>query len=58
MTSSDDPHIQRKLIEILRVIDENRGVGARIISDALKERAILLENAACDTTCASLTSGG
>jgi repressor of nif and glnA expression len=39
MTSSDDPQIQRKLIEILRVIDENRGaVGARIISDALKER--------------------
>jgi hypothetical protein len=39
MTSSDDPQIQRKLIEILRVIDEHGGaVGARIISDALKER--------------------
>nr|QNO46104.1 global nitrogen regulator NrpRI [Methanosarcinales archaeon ANME-2c ERB4]QNO48874.1 global nitrogen regulator NrpRI [Methanosarcinales archaeon ANME-2c ERB4] len=39
MTSSDDPPIQRKLIEILRVIDEHEGaVGARIISDALKER--------------------
>ena len=39
MTPSDDPQIQRKLIEILRVIDESRGaVGARIISDALKER--------------------
>ena len=39
MTSSDDPQIQRKLIEILRVIDEHGGaVGARIISDVLKER--------------------
>jgi repressor of nif and glnA expression len=39
MTPSDDPLIQRKLIEILRVIDEHGGaVGARIISDALKER--------------------
>ena len=39
MTSSDDPQIQRKLIEILRVVDEHGGaVGARIISDALKER--------------------
>jgi len=39
MTAPDDPQIQRKLIEILRVIDENKGaVGARTISDALKER--------------------
>ena len=42
MTSSDDPQIQRKLV-ILRVIDENRGaVGARIISDALKEQGYVL----------------
>ncbi|RZN35144.1 MAG: DUF128 domain-containing protein, partial [Methanosarcinales archaeon] len=39
MTFPLDPQIQRKLIEILRVIDKHEGVvGARIISDALKER--------------------
>jgi repressor of nif and glnA expression len=43
MIPSDDPQIQRKLIEILHVIDE-RGdaVGARIISDVLKERGYAL----------------
>ena len=39
MIPSDDPQIQRKLIEILHVIDEHgSAVGARIISDILKER--------------------
>ncbi len=39
MISSDDPQIQRKLMEILRVIDERESaVGARIISDVLKEK--------------------
>nr|QNO43826.1 global nitrogen regulator NrpRI [Methanosarcinales archaeon ANME-2c ERB4]QNO44640.1 global nitrogen regulator NrpRI [Methanosarcinales archaeon ANME-2c ERB4] len=38
MISSDDPQIQRKLMEILRVIYERESaVGARIISDVLKE---------------------
>ena len=39
MIRSDDPQIQRKLIEILHVIDERgSAVGARIISDILQER--------------------
>ena len=43
MTVPDDPQIQRKLIEILRVINERGGaVGARVISDSLKERGYSL----------------
>jgi repressor of nif and glnA expression len=43
MASSDDPQIQRKLIEILRVINAHEGaVGARIISDSLKEQGYSL----------------
>ena len=43
MIPSDDPQIQRKLIEILHVIDERSGaVGARIISDILNERGYAL----------------
>jgi len=43
MTIPDDPQIQRKLIEILRVINERGGaVGARVISDSLKERGYSL----------------
>ena len=43
MASSDDPQIQRKLIEILRVINSHDGaVGARVISDSLKEQGYSL----------------
>ncbi|MGP8337636.1 MAG: DUF128 domain-containing protein [Methanosarcinaceae archaeon] len=43
MTSSDDPQIQRKLIAILRVINERGGaVGARLISDSLMEQGYAL----------------
>ncbi|MEA1943723.1 MAG: NrpR regulatory domain-containing protein [Euryarchaeota archaeon] len=43
MTSPDDPQIQRKLIAILRVINERGGaVGARVISDMLREQGYSL----------------
>jgi len=43
MTVPDDPQIQRKLIAILRVINEREGaVGARLISDRLMEQGYAL----------------
>ena len=43
MTATDDPHIQRKLIAILRVINAHAGaVGARVISDSLMEHGYSL----------------
>ncbi|MEA1906357.1 MAG: NrpR regulatory domain-containing protein [Euryarchaeota archaeon] len=43
MTVSDDPQIQRKLIAILRVINERGGaVGARVISNRLMEQGYVL----------------
>lgn len=43
MTFPDDPQIQRKLIAILRVINERGGaVGARAISDRLMEQGYAL----------------
>jgi len=43
MISPDDPQIQRKLIAILRTIDEHEGaVGARVIADAIKEKGYQL----------------
>lgn len=39
ISSNSDPQVQRKLIEILRIIDENDGaIGARIIADKMRER--------------------
>ncbi len=44
MISPDDPQIQRKLIAILRAIDEHEGaVGARVIADDIKEKGYQLE---------------
>ena len=38
-TSTSDPQVQRKLIEILRIITESDGaIGARIIADKMRER--------------------
>jgi repressor of nif and glnA expression len=38
-TSTSDPQVQRKLIEILRIINESDGaIGARIIADKIRER--------------------
>lgn len=39
ISSNSDPQVQRKLVEILRIIKESDGaVGARIIADKIKER--------------------